>query len=164
VVVASPRQACGRRRCALTPGKKGRGKKGPGSNGAKFVRRPRSPFRPGRLGAHSAPRRAAWVRQIYPALGTGDFSPPRAGSRRTEVHLPQVPTEVGVPRGTARGLRPLGNRGEMAETTIKARSTVKACRASIEAAGGDAPPPILAQIRQPPDTKPCKEISSGACA
>jgi hypothetical protein len=71
--------------------------------------RPRSSFRPGRHGARSAPRRTAWVRRIYPALGTGDFSRACARSRRTEVRLPQVPTEVGVPWDTARGLRSLAN-------------------------------------------------------
>ena len=83
---------------------------------------PRSSFRPGRRRARSAPRPVAWVRRIYPAQGTGDFSRPCARSRRTEVRLPQVPTEVGVPRGTARGLRSFGNRGEVAETTIKAHT------------------------------------------
>jgi hypothetical protein len=36
--------------------------------------------------------------------GTGDFSHPSAPARRTEVRLPGVPTEVGVPGACGRSL------------------------------------------------------------
>jgi len=72
--------------------------------------------------ARLAPGYAGFIR----LLGTGDFSRPCVRPRRTEVRLPQVPTEVGVPRGKARGLRLLEAPPPVAAKTIKAATAIAA--------------------------------------